>query len=73
MCSVYTSTGERQVSKGKRHERHDTMAAPTSDTVVDGRYVILSVDGHAGATIHDPPRRRRGRLREPRVEKRAVT
>ena len=30
----------------------DTVAAPTSDTVVDGRYVILSVDGHAGATVH---------------------
>ena len=27
----------------------DTVVAPTSDTVVDGRYVILSVDGHAGA------------------------
>ena len=30
---------------------HDTIAAPTSDTVVDGHYVILSADGHAGATV----------------------
>ena len=28
-----------------------TLAAPIADTVVDGRYVILSVDGHAGATV----------------------
>jgi predicted TIM-barrel fold metal-dependent hydrolase len=28
-----------------------TTAAPTSDTIADGHYVILSVDGHAGATI----------------------
>ena len=28
-----------------------TIEAPTADTIVDGRYVILSVDGHAGADV----------------------
>jgi len=29
-----------------------TLEAPVADTIVDGRYVILSIDGHAGATVH---------------------
>ena len=29
-----------------------TIETPTADTIVDGRYVILSVDGHAGADVH---------------------
>jgi len=29
----------------------DTLAMPTADTIVDGHYVILSIDGHAGATV----------------------
>ena len=29
----------------------DTLATPMADTIVDGRYVILSTDGHAGATV----------------------
>ena len=28
-----------------------TITEPTSDAIVDGRYVILSIDGHAGAEI----------------------
>jgi len=29
-----------------------TITEPTSDAIVDGRYVILSTDGHAGAEMH---------------------
>src|SRR4051794_23269222 len=28
-----------------------TITEPTSDAIVDGRYVILSIDGHAGAEM----------------------
>jgi len=28
-----------------------TITEPTGDAIVDGRYVILSIDGHAGAEI----------------------